>query len=121
MTSIHLRNANPFLIEQLQDHDYLPIDQVLSGDEGEERLLRELLVTRFHRDGLPGIASMLNWAGETIVAFHKATSEDDERLRSAIRILRDRDANEESNANFTGPTTGPAPEPGVAGSGANPC
>jgi hypothetical protein len=25
------------------------------------------------------------------------------------------------NANFTGPTTGPAPEQGVAGSGANPC
>jgi hypothetical protein len=87
---IHLRNANPFLVEQLQDHG---ANRTLDGEEGEDRLLRELLVTRYHRDGLPGIASMLCWASETIVAFHKATAEDDERLRAAARILRDRDTN----------------------------
>jgi hypothetical protein len=36
-----------------------------------------------------------------------------DRLSSALSLL--------PNADFTGPTTGPVPETGVAGSGANPC
>jgi hypothetical protein len=95
MSQVTLKDADPFLLSSLGD-DYSEKDcgdQVISGEDGQAVLLRELLVCRFHRGGLPAIASMLCWAGETISAFHKATNEDRSRLYAAARTLRDRDAN----------------------------
>jgi len=55
-----------------------------------------------------------NWPGEPVLPGWMICRIDD--VLKAIPAF-----SKASNANFTGPTTGPAPETGVAGSGANPC
>jgi len=62
--------------------------------------------------------------GDICVAQEDQTRSFVDGLIKCLQAFREHNecgTKEASNANFTGPTTGPAPEQGDAGSGANPC